>query len=97
MTSILLWGGVSYYPASGERLRELTAPGSNSPQTTIQGVRGNRPRGDEEQQGDHQQEEDSRPTSNVWCPSSGAIISKTTIAMHINKLLVESRQVYVFE
>ena len=52
MTSILLWGGVSYYPASGERLRELTAPGSNSPQTTIQGVRGNRPQGDEEQQGD---------------------------------------------
>ena len=50
MTSILLWGGVSYYPASGERLRELTAPGSNSPQTTIQGVRGNRPRGDVEQQ-----------------------------------------------
>ena len=52
MTSILLWGGVSYYPASGERLRELTAPGSNSPQTTIQGARGNRPQGDEEQQGD---------------------------------------------
>ena len=95
MTSILLWGGVSYYPASGERLRELTAPGSNSPQTTIQGVRGNRPRGDEEQQGDHQQEEDSRPTSNVWCPSSRAIMSKTTIAMHIIKLLVESRLVYV--
>ena len=92
-----LWGGVSYYPASGERVRELTAPGSNSPQTTIQGVRGNRPRGDEEQQGDHQQEEDSRPTSSVWCPSSRAIMSKTTIAMYINKLLVESRLVYVFE
>ena len=96
MTSILLWGGVSYYPASGERLRELTAPGSNSPQTTIQGVRGNRPRGDEEQQGDHQQEEDSRPT-NVWCPSSRAMMSKTTIAMHIIKLLVVSRLVYVIE
>ena len=96
MTSILLWGGVSYYPASGERLRELTAPGSNSPQTTIQGVQGNRPRGDEEQQGDHQQEEDSRPT-NVWCPSSRAMMSKTTIAMHIIKLLVESRLVYVIE
>ena len=36
MTSILLWGGVSYYPASGERLREPTAPGSHSPQTTIE-------------------------------------------------------------
>ena len=32
------------YPASGERLRELTAPGSNSPQTTIRGARRNRPR-----------------------------------------------------
>ena len=95
MTSILLWGGVSYYPASGERLRELTAPGSNSPQIQIQGVQGNRPRGDEEQQGDHQQE-DPRPT-NVWCPSSRAMMSKTTIAMHIIKLLVSSRLVYVFE
>ena len=91
-----MWGGVSYYPASGERLRELTAPGSNSPQTKIQGVRGNRPRGDEEQQGDHQ-EEDSRSTSNAWCPSSRAIMSKTTIAMHIIKLLVVSTLFYVID
>ena len=52
MTSILLWGGVSYYPASGERLREPTAPGSHSPQTTIRGARGNQPLEDEVQHDD---------------------------------------------